>query len=389
MKNSLQDFIRGLTSNRTPEMVPANCTIRNGVLVSMEITSEVCVIPEGVREIKPYAINRNRDQIRELILPSTLRHIRENNFSSCRNLQRIIMREGVLTIGEAAFDSCRSLKKILLPDSLQRIDRKAFYGCNSLELVIFGNQLSSIGEYAFYGCCELQELVIPGSVKQIGDHSFCSCSELRQVTFQSGVAHIGAHAFSNCSSLKTLSFSHGLQEIEEYGFFSTGVENLTLPDGLVNCTPFVRQVCYNTCTKKWGAVHLRNVRFSVERGGLFLPAFAHVYPCRAAGMDLQLRNGQFDGGIAAAGSREDGGKASDGCIQVDLHAGIHREGADTAYAVTDQGRCVIMGQHFGPDAEEGLISGIIHPGISCSGNEHRTVRTLESQGLDNAVCFAA
>ena len=22
---------------------------------------------------------------------------------------------------------------------------------------------------------------------------------------------------------------------------------------MVNCTPFVRQVCYNTCTKKWGA----------------------------------------------------------------------------------------------------------------------------------------
>ena len=37
----------------------------------------------------------------------------------------------------------------------------------------------------------------------------------------------------------------------------------------MNCTPFVRQVCYNTCTKKWGAVQIRQK--------CFLTAFLYVF----------------------------------------------------------------------------------------------------------------
>ena len=70
---------------------------------------------------------------REITLPSTLRFIRQNNFSDCKNLERISFPEGLLEIGQRAFKGCSALKRIDLPESLQKISGLAFNGCRKLE----------------------------------------------------------------------------------------------------------------------------------------------------------------------------------------------------------------------------------------------------------------
>ena len=72
------------------------CIVEKGVLLSFEVNSERCVIPEGVTELREFAINYNRDRIKEVVLPSTIRYIREHNFSSCVNLERINFPEGLV-----------------------------------------------------------------------------------------------------------------------------------------------------------------------------------------------------------------------------------------------------------------------------------------------------
>ena len=95
-----------------PQQAVDGCIIENGILISYEVQSECCIIPEGVTELKDFAIKFNRDRIKEVVLPSTIRYIRKHNFSSCKNLARINFPEGLLEIGEQAFDYCDALKEI-------------------------------------------------------------------------------------------------------------------------------------------------------------------------------------------------------------------------------------------------------------------------------------
>ena len=70
-------------------------------------------------------------------------------------IREVIIGSTVTSIGVRAFESCTSLISITINDSVQFID-----------------------EYAFAYCSELQSLVIPDSVKSIGDESFIGCTVL-------------------------------------------------------------------------------------------------------------------------------------------------------------------------------------------------------------------
>ena len=125
MLKRLRDYFRrGNKSEPVPAPVcdsaeTENYVIENGILVSYKVTSDICVIPEGVTELKKFAINYDCDKIKEIVLPSTLRYIREHNFSSCRNLERINFPEGLIEIEERALECCYALKEVSLPGSLR------------------------------------------------------------------------------------------------------------------------------------------------------------------------------------------------------------------------------------------------------------------------------
>jgi hypothetical protein len=111
------------------------CVIENGILISYEVTSPRCVIPEGVTELRGFAINRGRDQITEVVLPSTIRHLGEHSFSGCKNLKTINFPEGLQVIESKALDDCDALEQVILPDSLESIADDAFEGCVDLLLI--------------------------------------------------------------------------------------------------------------------------------------------------------------------------------------------------------------------------------------------------------------
>ena len=80
---------------------------------------ERCVIPEGVTDLRDFPIQCRRENMKELILPSTIQRIQKHCFSYYQHLQKIRFPEGLLEIEEGAFKNCRALKEVLLPDSLQ------------------------------------------------------------------------------------------------------------------------------------------------------------------------------------------------------------------------------------------------------------------------------
>ena len=68
------------------------------------------------------------------------------------SIKRVIIGDGVTTIGHDAFSGCSSLTSVNIPNSVTTIGRSAFSGCTSLTSVNIPNSVTTIGHEAFYGC---------------------------------------------------------------------------------------------------------------------------------------------------------------------------------------------------------------------------------------------
>ena len=89
------------------------------------------------------------------------------------------------------------IKRIIIGDGVTTIGVYAFAGCSSLTSVTIPNSVTTIGEEAFEGCRALTSVTIPNSVTKIGDHAFDYCSALISVTIPNSVTTIGEDAFTN------------------------------------------------------------------------------------------------------------------------------------------------------------------------------------------------
>lgn len=90
-------------------------------------------------------------------------------------------------------------------------------------------------------------------------------------------------------------------------------------------------------------------------------------------MLLQGGDGQLNGTVAAAAGGEDGFKALQGNVQPDLNAVVDGKGADTAHRMTDQLRCLLMGEHFCLYVELGLEFSIVDLSITSGDHQYRLV----------------
>ena len=87
-------------------------------------------------------------------------------------LKKIVVKEGVTSIGSYAFSFDLSVTDVTLPSSLKTIGNDAFLGCHGLTSVVIPEGVTSIGAYAFWRCTSLQAITVPASATKFGDHAF-------------------------------------------------------------------------------------------------------------------------------------------------------------------------------------------------------------------------
>lgn len=111
------------------------------------------------------------------------------------DIQKVVVEEGVTTVGPFAFYNCYLLKEVTLPDTVRVIERHAFDSCRNLVSVELPESLTEVGVVAFYECQALEELVFPASVKTLAKDAFMGCYGLTSVTFLGALPAIDATAF--------------------------------------------------------------------------------------------------------------------------------------------------------------------------------------------------
>ena len=116
------------------------------------------------------------------------------------SIEKVIIEDGVTSIGNHMFENCFSLESVTIPGSVTSIGDYAFWDCNDLTSVTIPEGVISIGELAFCNS-SLKNVTIPGSVISIGDNAFLCCTNLASVTIPKNVTSIGDGVFSECPNL--------------------------------------------------------------------------------------------------------------------------------------------------------------------------------------------
>lgn len=267
-------------------------------IVSCSSCDETMKIPYGIDVIDKEAFSGLGD-LTTLILPPTVKEIREAAFFECDRLENIVFSEGLERIADNAFTGCTSLQKITLPKSLNFIGSESFSGCEELAEVEFGNLRTNIQETAFEDCIyELENLqdegaspaeyfelkvdkknnakitaytgdeeivVIPGSIgghpivsiekgsfkgneyvkeiyvsdqiSAINGDVFKDCKNLKKIHISESVTTLTATAFSGCRNLSEVNIPDGMQEVQRGLFKDSPLTSLYIGKGTERISP--------------------------------------------------------------------------------------------------------------------------------------------------------
>ena len=192
--------------------------------------------------------NEYSNEIKKIVIEDGVTSIGDYAFVWCSGLTSITIPDSVTSIGEAAFLDCSNLISITIPDGVTSIGDRAFEACSSLTSIDVGVEnkyFSSVDgnlynkaktEFIQYAIGKNQnDFVIPNSVTNIIGYAFYGCSSLTSITIPDGVTYIGYKAFYDCSSLTSITIPDGVTYIGDYAFeWCSGLTSITIPDSVTS-----------------------------------------------------------------------------------------------------------------------------------------------------------
>ena len=172
-------------------------------------------------------------------------HLREE-------ILRLVLPEGLKTVGDLAFYGCDGLTAVTIPDSVTAIGEFAFGKCAGIQILDLGTGLVSIGRSAFEGCGAITALRLPGSLEHIGMKAFYRCAGIPALVIPEKTADIGISAFAYCEGLITAEIRAPMTEVPEYLFYGCQrLTTVTLPATLSDASDY----------GFWGCQQLNHVNY--------------------------------------------------------------------------------------------------------------------------------
>lgn len=246
------------------------------------------ILPDTVTYIADEAFYDDDDwssqtysELREIVLPQSLKTIGERAFYNNAYLQKIEIPASVTEIGEGAFAACTNLSSIVFKGENTFLHGGAFgaragnvgsfageldelydnwlYDDSASDFLVWQGQLlaykgtsktpvipgsvKTIGAEAFWGA-DITGVNIPSGVQEIGSYAFYRCEALTAADIPGSAALIGDNAFSGCKALKSLTLHEGLKTLGYSAFRDCeALTSVVLPEGLTECMGCVFNGC--------------------------------------------------------------------------------------------------------------------------------------------------
>ena len=217
---------------------------------------------------------------------SVLTRIENSAFSTCVNLESVVIPDSVTYIGQYLFSDCASLKSLTIPFVGQTIDspsdlyylslpgykgslesltitkatsivsefangfrqlkvvsinsyecaeigNKAFSYCSNLEIVNIASSNAMLGDAVFYECKKLKAINLPGNITSIGEECFYNCNSLESIVIPNKVERINDKAFYYCTNLEKVTMNNKVTYIGREAFYYCGLlKSIDLPKTL-------------------------------------------------------------------------------------------------------------------------------------------------------------
>jgi hypothetical protein len=294
------------------------------------------------------------DEVEEVVIPPTHEGRRvvaiTNNVGQAQGLRRLVIPEGVVTVGNYAFQYCPNLTNIMLPASLTNIGLQAFTSCSSLtrfvveptsisfgdkDGVLFSRDMTTLvcypaglkGDYhvpgvvrrigvaGFFGCNQLAGVHLPDGLTEIGAVAFDGCNQLTRVAVPDGVTELPVKVFSACSSLEKATLGEGLIKIAAGAFTECHSLLAVFPRGRTTgfrgIYPWKRNECYSPL--------LRGTERLVGRvGWVSGSSMATQHPAPRRGLSHRGRAVRFPALLASWTNPRGGGTNGSACAQMDF-----------------------------------------------------------------------
>lgn len=152
-------------------------------------------------------------------------------YDSASAINRIVVKEGVTSVGSLAFYDCESARSVTLGGSVAAIGDRAFKNCRSMTWLNLPEGLASIGEAAFESCERLNGILLPESLRVIGDYAFDRCTALTAITIPAGMEDAGRVVFSYCTGLTQANVLCPIGKLPDWYFYGCTALNIVfLPD---------------------------------------------------------------------------------------------------------------------------------------------------------------
>lgn len=184
------------------------------------------IIPEGVESIGKYAFY-DCSELEEVVLSNKrtegvtnyLEYVNEGAFKKCTKLSKINIGKvsdgcsPVTAIGHESFAYCSNLSDFDM-SSLTWIGTRAFIGCSSIRKADI-SKLATSGVEVFKNCKALKTIVMSASTV-LGEYMFDGCTGLTKAEVP--MTELAPYAFANCTQLASVNFNGSLDLLGDYAF---------------------------------------------------------------------------------------------------------------------------------------------------------------------------
>ena len=183
----------------------------------------------------------NVDKDNKLIFDTNVTQIEANKFAGTtkfvnkdkEEIKELIIPNSITIIGNGAFSGCSSLNKISIPDSVKEIGSGAFRGCVNLNEVNLpeNENFKTVQSYCFSGDTLLKSIDLPDNVTTLKDWCF-SATGLNSVDLRY-IESLSGWCFQGCKSLSSVNgWSNKLTKIGLACFENSGLKEIEIPDSV-------------------------------------------------------------------------------------------------------------------------------------------------------------
>lgn len=161
----------------------------------------------------------------------TFTSIPADAFNSCTALKRVVLPEGIKSIGDYAFSDATALEEVILPAGLEKIHYQAFSVCKSLKTIDIPDSVTYIDGFCFE-FSGLEEIDLSGLNMEYlgGSDIFRYCKSLTSVKLPETLKTLGSSTFEECIALKHIDLPKTLETIGPRAFRSAGLNEIQLPE---------------------------------------------------------------------------------------------------------------------------------------------------------------